>query len=267
MPLRFKDKVVLITGGGSGIGEVSAKLFAGEGAHVVIADWNEAEGQRVARELNEHYANVKGLTQTGAQAIAVAIQTDVSQQNAVEKLIAQTLQAFGQLDVLFNNAAVILPKPLEEIEEQAFDHVLAVNVKGVYLTIKHAVPHLRRTKGSIVNMASLNGLVGQRHNPVYAASKGAVIAMTKSLALDFAADGVRVNCVCPAGVMTPLLEEWTRQQPDPAETIQALNAMHPLGRPATSEEIAQTVLYLASQQAAFITGVALPVEGGASLGY
>jgi NAD(P)-dependent dehydrogenase (short-subunit alcohol dehydrogenase family) len=271
MPLRFKDKVVLITGGGSGIGKVSAHLFAAEGAQVVIADWNEAEGQRAAKELNEQYAFVKGLsteaTKSQAQAIAIAIQTDVSDEHAVKELMDKTLQAFGQLDVLFNNAAVILPKPLEEIDEQSFDHVLAVNVKGVYLTIKHAIPLLRQSKGSIVNMASLNGLVGQRQNPIYAASKGAVIAMTKSLALDFAADGVRVNCVCPAGVMTPLLEEWTRQQSDPAEAVQALNAMHPLGRPATSEEVAQSVLYLASQQAAFITGVALPVEGGASLGY
>jgi len=261
--LRFKDKVVLITGGGSGIGEESARLFAAEGAHVVIADWNGPEGQRVADEINKQQGVLKGLPTVRA----LAIQTDVSKENAVEALINGTVQAFGKLDVLYNNAAVILPKPLEEIDEQAFDHVLAVNVKGVYLMIKHAIPLLRKTKGTIVNMASLNGLIGQRQNPIYAASKGAVIALTKSVALDFAADGVRVNCVCPAGVMTPLLEEWTRQQPDQAAAMQALNAMHPLGRSATSEEIAQSVLYLASQQAAFITGVALPVEGGASLGY
>ncbi|WP_063847526.1 SDR family NAD(P)-dependent oxidoreductase [Bacillus sp. FJAT-28004] len=261
--MRFKDKVVLITGGGSGIGEESARLFAAEGAYVVVADWDGPEGQRVADEINEQQGVLKGFPKVRA----IAIQTDVSCAIAVEALMAETLQAFGQLDVLYNNAAVILPKPIEEIDEQAFDHVLAVNVKGVYLMIKHAIPLLRQTKGTIVNMASLNGLIGQRQNPIYAASKGAIIALTKSLALDFAADGVRVNCVCPAGVMTPLLEEWTRQQPDQAATILALNAMHPLGRPATSEEVAQSVLYLASQQAAFITGVALPVEGGASLGY
>lgn len=259
--MRFSDKVVLITGGGSGIGEVSARLFAAEGARVVIADWNGAEGQRVADELCEQYKVVKGLPK------AAAVQTDVSQEKAVTALIDNTLQTFGRLDVLFNNAAVILPKPLEEIDEQSFDHLLAVNVKGVYLMIKHAVPLLRLAKGAIVNMASLNGLVGQRQNPVYAASKGAVIAMTKALALDFAAAGVRVNCVCPAGVMTPLLEEWTRRQADPEAAVQSLGAMHPLGRPAAPEEVAQAVLYLASEQAAFITGVALPVEGGASLGY
>ncbi len=261
MPLQFHEQVVLVTGGGSGIGEVSARLFAAEGARVVIADWNEGEGQRVAQDINDHYSIVKGLP------TAAAFQTDVSQEKSVASLMEQTQRVFGRLDVLFNNAAVIHPKPLEEIEEQAFDRLFAVNVKGVYLMIKHAMPLLRQTRGAIVNMASLNGLVGQRHNPVYSASKGAVIAMTKALALDYAPEGIRVNCVCPAGVSTPLLESWTQQQEDPAATLQALNAMHPLGRPATSGEVAQAVLYLASKQASFITGIALPVEGGASLGY
>ncbi|CAM4385894.1 NAD(P)-dependent dehydrogenase (short-subunit alcohol dehydrogenase family) [Paenibacillus endophyticus] len=259
--MRFKEKVVLVTGGGSGIGEVSAQLFAAEGAHVIVADRNGAEGQRSADELCKRYPALKGLPR------AVAMETDVSRETDVEVLLAQTVQLYGKLDVLFNNAAVICSRPLEEIDERMFDQLYAVNVKGVYLMIKHAIPHLRRSKGSVVNMSSLNGLVGQRQNPIYAASKGAVIALTKSLALDYAQDGVRVNCVCPAGVMTPLLDEWTRQQPNPAEAVQSLNAMHPLGRPATSEEVAQAVLFLASEQAAFITGVALPVEGGASLGY
>lgn len=259
--MRFKDKVVLITGGGSGIGEVSARLFAAEGARVVIADWNQAEGQRAADELIKNDAFMKGLPN------AIAIQADVSREEAVAELIAKTITSFGQLDVLFNNAAVICPKPLEEIDERSFDQLFAVNVKGVYLMIKHAIPHLRQAKGAIVNMASLNGLVGQKQNPIYSASKGAVIAMTKSLALDFAVDGIRVNCVCPAGVMTPLLEQWTREQANPAEAVQSLQAMHPLGRPASPEEVAHAVLYLASEQAAFITGIALPVEGGASLGY
>jgi NAD(P)-dependent dehydrogenase (short-subunit alcohol dehydrogenase family) len=169
--------------------------------------------------------------------------------------------------VLVNNAAVICPKPIEEIDGQAFDRLYEVNVKGVFLMTKHASLHLRSVKGVIVNMASLNGLVGQRNNPVYAASKGAVIALTKSMALDFAPSGVRVNCVCPAGVMTPLLAQWAQQQIDPAAAQRALSEMHPLGRPASAEEIGQAVLFLASEQASFMTGVALPVEGGASLGY
>jgi NAD(P)-dependent dehydrogenase (short-subunit alcohol dehydrogenase family) len=259
--MRFKQKVVLITGGGSGIGEACARLFAAEGAYTVIADWNAEEAQRTANELNQMYEPLKGLP------IACPMQADVSQEPAAASLIAATLQAYGRLDVLVNNAAVICPKPIEEIDGQAFDRLYEVNVKGVFLMTKHASLHLRSVKGVIVNMASLNGLVGQRNNPVYAASKGAVIALTKSMALDFAPSGVRVNCVCPAGVMTPLLAQWAQQQIDPAAAQRALSEMHPLGRPASAEEIGQAVLFLASEQASFMTGVALPVEGGASLGY
>lgn len=259
--MRFNQKVVLVTGAGSGIGEACAAMFAAEGACVVIADLNAAKAQRVADGLLQTNKFLKGLPKI------LALQADVSREESVASLIASTLQTFGRLDVLINNAAIICPKPIEDIDEQAFDRLYAVNVKGVYLMIKHAIAHLRSSKGAIVNLASLNGLVGQRNNAVYAASKGAVIAMTKSLALDFAPSGVRVNCVCPAGVMTPLLEEWVQQQVDAEAAKRTLDEMHPLGRPANSAEIAQAVLFLASEQASFITGVALPVEGGASLGY
>jgi NAD(P)-dependent dehydrogenase (short-subunit alcohol dehydrogenase family) len=215
----------------------------------------------VASFLNAEYPVKDG------PARAFAVLTDVSKERDVVKLVGETIRVYGRIDVLFNNAAVILPKLLEDIEEHEFDRVVSVNLKSVYLTSKHAGPHLRKARGTVVNMASLNGLVGQRQNPVYAATKGGIIAMTKSLALDFAADGVRFNCVCPAGVMTPLLEAWTMEQDDPVATVQALNDMHPLGRPATTEEVAQAVLYLASGQSAFITGTALTVDGGASLGY
>lgn len=255
--MRFEGKVAIVTGGGSGIGEVSAERFAAEGASVVIADWNEEAGRRVADRLNGAYGS----------GCAIAVRTDVSREEEARNVVERTLRAYGRLDILFNNAAVILPKPLAAIAAEEFDRVIAVNLKGVFLMTKHAAPELQRTRGAIVNMASLNGLVGQRQNPVYAASKGAIIAMSKSLALDFAASGVRVNCVCPAGVMTPLLEEWTLRQDDPAATVQALNDMHPLGRPASAEEVAQAVLYLASAESSFVTGVALPVDGGAMLGY
>jgi NAD(P)-dependent dehydrogenase (short-subunit alcohol dehydrogenase family) len=259
--VRFEGKVVIVTGGGSGIGEQCSHRFASEGASVVVADWNSADGERVASSLNSEYPVKDGLAR------AFAVLTDVSKERDVVKLVGETIRVYGRIDVLFNNAAVILPKLLEDIEEHEFDRVVSVNLKSVYLTSKHAGPHLRKTRGTVVNMASLNGLVGQRQNPVYAATKGGIIAMTKSLALDFAADGVRFNCVCPAGVMTPLLEAWTMEQDDPVATVQALNDMHPLGRPATTEEVAQAVLYLASGQSAFITGTALTVDGGASLGY
>lgn len=256
--MQLEGKVAIITGGGSGIGEATARLFANHGAKVIIADWNEPEASRVANEMNGM------LTANGG---AYAVKTDVSSEQQVKHLVQQTLATYGSIDILFNNAAVVLPKELEDITEEEWTRTLDINLKSVYLMIKYCIPEIRKNRGNIVNMASLNGLLGQRKNPVYSATKGAIIAMTKALALDYAKDGVRVNCICPAGVMTPLLEDWIGQQPDPVETIQALIDMHPLGRCATTEEVAKAVLYLASDSSVFITGVALPVDGGASLGY
>jgi len=253
--LSFEGKVCIVTGGGSGIGEVTARRFASEGAIVVIADVNEEGAQRVLHEIIRHNGS------------AIAVQADVSDDLAVQALVTQVGRQFGHIDVLFNNAATILPKPLEEVSEHEWTRVIDINLKSVYLMIKYTIPYLRATRGSIVNMASLNGLVGQKQNAVYAASKGAIIAMTKALAIDYASDGVRVNCICPAGVMTPLLEKWTMEQDDPEQVRISLNEMHALGRPARAEEIADAVVFLASESSQFITGVALPVDGGASLGY
>ncbi|MBB3111719.1 NAD(P)-dependent dehydrogenase (short-subunit alcohol dehydrogenase family) [Paenibacillus phyllosphaerae] len=259
--MQFKDQVVIVTGGGSGIGEVAAYRFATEGAYIVIADRDEAGGNRVAERMNEQFDD------SDLPVRAIAVRTDVASETDVKSMLGRTIATFGRLDVLLNNAAIIHPGSIEQIEAMDFQRLLDVNLKGVFLTIKHAIPYLRRTQGSIVNVASLGGLTGQANNPIYTASKGAVIAMSKSLALDFAQDGVRINCVCPAGVRTPLLEAWTEQQPDPGRTRQLLGEMHPLGRLAEPEEVADAVLYLASRRASFITGVALPIEGGASLGY
>lgn len=253
--MSFEGKVCIVTGGGSGIGEVTARRFASEGAIVVIADVNEEEARRVVDEIIRYNGS------------AVAIRTDVSDGMAVQALVADVVRQFGRIDVLFNNAATILPKPLEEVSEHEWTRVIDINLKSVYLMIKYTIPYLRTTCGSIVNMASLNGLVGQKQNAVYVASKGAIIAMTKALAIDYAPDRVRVNCICPAGVMTPLLEKWTMEQADPEQVRTSLNEMHALGRPARAEEIADAVVFLASESAQFITGVALPVDGGASLGY
>ncbi|CAN7724283.1 SDR family NAD(P)-dependent oxidoreductase [Paenibacillus sp. LjRoot56] len=248
-------KTAIVTGGGSGIGEAIVRLFAAQGAMVMIADWNEKEAFQLAYELTSSGHHVS------------AWQTDVSKSTDVQVLIHETVQKFGHLDVLVNNAAVILPKFLEDVEEEEWDRLHDINLKSVYLTIKYSLPHLKESRGAVVNMASLNGLIGQKMNPVYAATKGGVVAFTKALAIDYAPAGIRVNCICPAGVSTPLLQQWIQDQVDPIATIQALNDMHPIGRPATSEEIAQSALYLASSQSGFVTGVALPVDGGASLGY
>lgn len=251
----LKGKTAIVTGGSSGIGEAIVRLFTVQGAKVVIANRNEQEAARVADPLRSEGHEV------------IAVRTDVAKEEDIRKLIQETLQHFGQIDIVVNNAAAIMPKYLEEFEVEEWDRIFDVNLKSVFLMIKHSIAELKKTRGSIVNMSSLNGLIGQKMNPVYAATKGGMNAMTKALALDYAPFGVRVNSICPAGVTTPLLEQWIRQQDNPDQTVQDLNAMHALGRPATSEEIAQATLFLASGAAGFVTGVALPVDGGASLGY
>jgi NAD(P)-dependent dehydrogenase (short-subunit alcohol dehydrogenase family) len=253
----MEGKVCIVTGGGSGIGEVTAMRYASAGASVAIADLDGVQAQRVADTIGR----------TAGEGRVIAIPCDVSSEASVKSLVEETADRFGGIDVLFNNAATILPKALEDVTEEEWMRTVNVNLKGVFLTIKHSILYLRRAKGSIVNMASLNGLIGQRQNAVYASTKGGIIAMTKALALDYAESGVRVNCICPAGVTTPLLEKWVEEQADPDLTRKQLNEMHPLGRPATPEEIADAAVFLSSEASRFITGVALPVDGGASLGY
>ncbi|MFD0671033.1 SDR family NAD(P)-dependent oxidoreductase [Cohnella sp. GCM10027633] len=253
--MSIVGKTAIVTGGASGIGEAIVRLFASEGANVVIANRSKDDAERLERELSASGANV------------AAIQTDVSKETDVKRLVEETVRRFGGIDIVVNNAAAIMPKYLEDFEEEEWDRIFNVNLKSVFFMIKHSISELKKTKGSIVNMSSLNGLTGQKMNPVYAATKGGMNALTKSLALDYAPYGVRVNCICPAGVTTPLLQKWIEQQEDPAATVHALNDMHALGRPATSEEIAEATLFLASSRSGFVTGVALPVDGGAMLGY
>jgi NAD(P)-dependent dehydrogenase (short-subunit alcohol dehydrogenase family) len=202
----LKDAAAVITGAGSGIGEAIAKEFAQQGAKIVIADWDETEGHRVEKHLIDGGCS------------ALFVRTDVSKSNEVQALVNKSLNRFGKIDIVVNNAATILPKLLEDVEEDEWHRLLDVNLKSVYLMIKHTIQELRKTRGSIVNMSSLGGLTGQKHNAAYASTKGAIIAMTKSLALDYAPDGVRVNCICPVGVQTPLLEKWITDQADPNHT-------------------------------------------------
>ncbi|SEO89685.1 SDR family NAD(P)-dependent oxidoreductase [Paenibacillus sp. OV219] len=253
--MMLAGKTAIVTGGSSGIGEAIVRLFASQGANVVIASRNTLEASRVTDHLQANGHNV------------IAVRTDVSKEDNVREVIEETVRNFGRIDILVNNAAAIMPKYLEDFEEEEWDRIFNVNLKSVFLMIKHSIAELKKTRGTIVNMSSLNGLIGQKMNPVYAATKGGMNAMTKALALDYAPFGVRVNCICPAGVTTPLLEQWILQQDNPAQTVQDLNDMHALGRPSTSEEVAQAALFLASEMSGFVTGVALPVDGGASLGY
>jgi NAD(P)-dependent dehydrogenase (short-subunit alcohol dehydrogenase family) len=252
---QFGGKVVLVTGGARGIGRATAEKVAGEGAHVALLDRDRAEAERVTRTICE----------AGGRAIPIG--ADVSDRAAVRAGIEECIRGFGRLDVLVNNAGIHFARAIDEYTDEEIDRILSVNLKGALHMVRAALPHLRTSKGNIVSVSSMTGLVGQDRGAVYVATKGALIALTKALALELAVDGIRVNCVCPAGVDTPLMRQWADTMPDPAATLRQQAAMHLTNRLAASEEIAAAIVFLASPSASFITGVALPVEGGATLGY
>jgi NAD(P)-dependent dehydrogenase (short-subunit alcohol dehydrogenase family) len=182
-------------------------------------------------------------------------------------MIGGVIDAHGRLDILVNNAGTHKPHTIDSLTEEQWDGFISLNLKSQFLCIKAAVPHLRQTRGSIINMSSMTGVVGQPDALAYCATKGGILAMTKALAMDLAEDGVRVNAVCPAAVRTPLMEQWIGQQDDPDAVRELMNTMQPLGEMAEPEQIGDVVLFLASEASSFITGIHLPVDGGATLGY
>jgi NAD(P)-dependent dehydrogenase (short-subunit alcohol dehydrogenase family) len=178
-----------------------------------------------------------------------------------------TVSRFGGLDVVVNNAGIHFARAVDEYSDEEWNRILSVNLSGAFYTVRAALPALRRSRGSIVIVSSMTALVGQDRGAAYVASKGALVSMTKALALELAGDGIRVNCVCPAGVDTPLMRSWAATLPEPEAVLRGQAEMHLLNRLATSEEIAAAIAFLASPDASFITGAILPVEGGATLGY
>ncbi|WP_096701498.1 SDR family oxidoreductase [Magnetospirillum sp. 15-1] len=244
--MRFKDQVVIVTGGGSGIGAATARIFARDGASVTVADI--ANQDEVAKEI----------TKVGGKAIAV--RCDVSSSDSVQKMIEATISAFGRLDVMVSNAGVGVLSFAEGTSEEDWDRCQAINVKGGFLCAKYAIPHLRNAGGgSILFTASVAGIQGVAGALPYATSKGAVVNMTRTLALDHAHENIRVNVVCPGATDTPLL----RSAPVPVEVIAAMQA---LGRVVTPEEIGEAFAYLASPVARCITGQTLVIDSGASAG-
>lgn len=271
--MRFEKKVVLITGGTRGIGLSAAKLFAAQGAAVVIVGRDQDAGTAAARDVPARFE-----------------QGDVSRADDCQRIVAQTLRPSSpfvprataarryetekqapdqssRLDVLVNCAGVIFRnRTVEQTSEEEWDTTFDVNVKGTYLTCKYALPALRETKGCIVNMSSYVGMVGFAGASAYAASKAAILNLTRSMALDYAREGIRVNAVCPGSVDTDMIHAAWEQFGDVEEAQRLWAAKHPMGRIATPEEVAKAILFLASEEASFITGAALPVDGGITAG-
>ena len=248
--MKLKGKVALITGGTEGMGYATAELFLREGARVAITGRSGEKGSRAVRSLRKHGA-------------VIYIQGDVSRAADAKRMVSETVSRFGRIDILFNNAGIYVEKAAEDTTEEEWDRVIDINLKGTFLVSKYAIPHMKKQRsGVIINNSSDAGLIGNRSCPAYCASKGAVTVMTKAMALDYAKYGVRVNCVNPGTIDTPMLVREAEASADPEEYLRITNAASPIGRVGRPEEVARAVLFLASDESSFVTGAALSIDGG-----
>jgi NAD(P)-dependent dehydrogenase (short-subunit alcohol dehydrogenase family) len=248
---NFNDKVVLITGAGNGIGRATALAFAQHGASIVVADINRDDGEETAFMI----------TQAGG--VATFILCDVTKDQDVQSMVNGTLETYGKLDIAFNNAGIeIEHSKLADGDEATYDKIMDVNVKGVWRCMKYQIPALlQQSTSAIVNTASIAGLGAAPKMSIYSASKHAVIGLTKSAAVEYGKKGLRVNAICPAVIDTEMFRRATQNDPQKEQYVRNL---HPVGRIGQAEEVAAAVLYLCSDLAGFTTGIALPIDGGAT---
>lgn len=243
--MKLSGKSAIVTGGASGIGQATSRLFAEEGASVVIADFSEA-GEEHAKRLRDD----------GHQAIFVKV--DVTEEDQIQELIERTVHAFGKLDIMFANAGVANDDPADRLSLEKWQKTINVNLTGVFLSDKYALMQMLKqgTGGAIINTASIHGHAAKAGVTAYGSSKGGVVMLTQTLGIQYASRGIRVNAVCPGYIETPLLKVL------PPEEKQKLVDLHPIGRLGTPEEVAKAVLFLASDDASFVTGTSLLVDGG-----
>jgi len=249
--MRLANKAAIVTGAGSGIGRASAIALAREGARVAVVDIQDAAGQQT----------VESIRQKGGE--AVFIHADVSQAEEVKAMAAQVVEQLHSIDILHNNAGVAVRMPAADQDEEGWDRCIRVNLKSVFLCCKFAIPYMQAKGGSIINTSSVTGIVGVRNRAAYSTTKGGIVILTRNMALDYARFNIRVNCVCPGFVRTPLMD---RLAEDP-ERLRKITELHPLGRLGTPEDVANAVVFLASDESSWITGHALVVDGGFCAGH
>ena len=249
--MRLTDKVALITGAGSGIGRASALKFAREGAKVVVVDIQKAGADETVSSIHADGGS------------AISVQADVADSLAVRRMVSTTVDSYGRLDILFNNAGMNIRGTILDVDEEDFDRLFAVNVKGVFLGCKEAIPVMKSQGGGVIlNTASQMGVVGREASVVYPATKGAVIQLTRCLALDHGADGIRVNSLCPGPIETPLSRSSREASGDPEAALMASIKGTALGRIGTPQEMADVAAFLCSDEASYITGAAILADGG-----
>jgi len=251
MNARLQDQVAWISGAASGMGEGIARLFAQEGAAVALVDVQADKGRVIAREISKNGGR------------AIFIECDVSRESQVRDSMEQTAKEFGGLHIIVNCAGIVQVKLLHQLDEADWDRLMAINVKSIFLSIKHGIAHLKKNPRSyVVNIGSVGSFIGQSSTPAYTASKGAVMMLSKSIALDYAADGVRCNCVCPGITDTPMLREHLNMNPDPESALRDRLRRVPMGVPLTPNDIAKAVRYFSCEDSAGITGTTLVIDGG-----
>ncbi|MCC7161981.1 MAG: SDR family oxidoreductase [Anaerolineae bacterium] len=249
--MRFENQVVLITGGGSGIGRAAARLFAAEGASVVVADLDANAGQAIVSELSAH-----GGT-------AMDVQVDITRADSVAAMVQSSIGRFRQIDALFHSAGIFETGLITEVDEAHWDRVINVNLKGTFLTLQAVVPMmLRQKRGAIVTMGSIAGLVVFPNNPAYIASKAGVLMLTKAIARDYGEQGIRANVICPGPVEGPMMDRVISKAADPNAELNSLTERVLLKRFASPEEIARVALFLCSEDSSYITGESILVDGG-----